>query len=179
MRLFGLRWPVLLCILLCLVACGNLQSNETEDVTRRSTPTSIPVSLDDIEVVTGQIIYVPAYSEIYYTDPQRTLNLTITLAVHNTDLNNPIILRSVRYYNNDGQLVREYVPEAIELSAFATRTFVVEIRDRTGGVGANFIVEWVAETRVSAPAVEAVMISAQGQQGLSFVSPGRVLSEID
>jgi hypothetical protein len=44
-----------------------------------------------------------------------------------------------------------------------------------GGVGANFIVEWIAEKEVSEPVVEAVMISAASNQGISFVSPGRII----
>jgi hypothetical protein len=44
-----------------------------------------------------------------------------------------------------------------------------------GGSGANFIVEWTAATTVSEPVVEAVMISAQAGQGISFLSPGRVI----
>lgn len=136
------------------------------------------VPLDSLDVVTGQIIYVPAYSELYYEDTDNTWNFTITLAVHNTDLQNPIYITSVRYYNNDGVLVRDYVPAAHQLSALATQSYVIESVDRSGGVGANFIVEWVAETDATPPIVEAVMISTARQQGLSLISTGRVISEI-
>ncbi len=49
------------------------------------------------------------------------------------------------------------------------------LRDRRGGSGAKFIVEWVAQTSVSEPIVEAIMISTAFQQGISFVSPGKVI----
>ncbi|MEM8603550.1 MAG: DUF3124 domain-containing protein, partial [Cyanobacteria bacterium P01_H01_bin.121] len=46
-----------------------------------------------------------------------------------------------------------------------------------GGSGANFIVRWGAAREVSTPIVEAVMISTQSQQGLSFVSAAKVIEE--
>ena len=57
----------------------------------------------------------------------------------------------------------------------ASTDFVVRRTDTSGGLGANFIVEWVAEKEVSEPVIEAVMIGAESTQGISFVSPGRVI----
>lgn len=37
-------------------------------------------------VVTGQTIYVPIYSHIYFQNQSRTLNLTATLSIRNSDL---------------------------------------------------------------------------------------------
>jgi hypothetical protein len=158
-----------------LSGCTSASSDpsETPDIDEATV-----VPLDTLDVVTGQTIYVPAYSELYYADTDNTWNFTITLAVHNADLRNPIYITSVRYYNNDGILVREYVPAAHQLSALATQSYVIESIDRSGGVGANFIVEWVAETDATPPIVEAVMISTARQQGLSLISPGRVIDEV-
>ena len=64
------------------------------------------------------------------------------------------------------------------LGPLATAEFVVDESDRTGGAGASFLVEWVADGPVSAPVVEAVMISTAGQQGISFVTEGRVVEEV-
>jgi len=101
----------------------------------------------------------------------------VTLAVHNTELDAPIIIQSVRYYDTDGQLVRDYVPEPIEVSPLATTGFLVEAQDTIGGWGSNFIVEWVAEEPVSEPIVEAVMVSRSGTHGISLISLGRVISQ--
>ena len=57
----------------------------------------------------------------------------------------------------------------------ASTNFVVPENDQTGGSGANFIVEWIAETEVFEPIIEAVMVSTASQQGLSFISVGRVI----
>jgi hypothetical protein len=58
-----------------------------------------------------------------------------------------------------------------------TTEYVIARNDDRGGTGANFIVAWGAEEPVYEPVVEAVMISAAGTQGLSLLSPARVLEE--
>lgn len=134
------------------------------------------VTLDDkTEIAMGQTIYVPVYSHIYYENQKEVLYLSATLSIRNTDLSNPIIITSVRYYNTEGKLIKQYLERPVELGSLASTDFVVERTDVSGGLGANFIVDWVAETEVSEPVVEAVMISAVSSQGISFVSPGRVI----
>lgn len=135
-----------------------------------------PVSIEDLDIVTGQAIFVPAYSEIFYNN-QSTLDITITLTIHNTDLEHPIIITSVRYYDTNGNLVHKYIEQPHQLAPMATHSIVIAGDDKRGGVGANFIVEWVAETGVYEPVVEAIMVSTSGQQGISFMSPGRVISQ--
>jgi len=136
-------------------------------------------TVDDriLHIVTGQTIYVPAYSEIFFGSSNQTMDLTVTLAIHNTDLDTPIIVQSVRYFDTDGALVQDYVTEAVELAPLATIGFVIPDSDTTGGWGANFIVEWGAEQAVYEPIIEALMISSQGTHGISMISEGRILSE--
>lgn len=123
----------------------------------------------------GQIIYVPVYSHIYYQDQQRVIDLAATLSIRNTDGRQAIQIDAVLYYDSDGNLIRSYLDEPVRLGAMASTAFVVAESDRTGGVGANFIVAWSGETQPTPPVVEAVMISAASAQGISFVSVGRVL----
>lgn len=123
----------------------------------------------------GQIIYVPVYSHIYYQNHQRTIDLAATLSIRNTDGDQAIWIDAVLYYDSDGNLVRSYLTEPLHLGAMASTAFVVDEDDRTGGVGANFIVAWSSEAQPTPPVVEAVMISAASAQGISFVSVGRVL----
>lgn len=138
-----------------------------------------PVTGRDLRIVTGQMIYVPAYSEVFYGREGLNIELAMTLAIHNTDLNAMIIIQSVRYYDTDGNFIRDYISEPIEVSPLATTGFLVEDRDVSGGWGANFIVEWVAEEPVYEPIIEAIMISTGGTQGISIISPGRVISQTD
>src|SRR5262245_27746879 len=68
------------------------------------------------EQVVGQTIYVPIYSHIYTGGKTRTINLTATLSIRNTDAQNPIRLTSARYYGSDGNLLKEYVPKPLRLA---------------------------------------------------------------
>lgn len=160
----------LLTLLLLLAGCDT----PIQPITTGSFQT---VTGRDLRIVTGQTLYVPAYSEVLLSSGDRTHRLAVTLAVHNTDLNSPIIIQSARFHDTNGELVREYVDEPIELASLATTGFFVESRDTTGGWGSNFIVEWVAETPVFEPIVEAVMVSTSGNQGISMISLGRVISQ--
>ena len=138
--------------------------------------TKAPAELDVNQIV-GQTIYVPIYSHIYIRDKGRVINLAATLSIRNTDAQSPIRITSARYYDTNGALIREYVNESLRLAPMASTDFVVAEDDTSGGVGANFIVEWGASTEVTAPVVEAVMISTASQQGISFVSAGRVIKD--
>ena len=137
-------------------------------------PARFPSAAGDAVVANGSV-YVPVYSHIYYRDEHRFVNLAITLSVRNTDADQSIAVRSVRYYDTDGRLVRTYVSEPARLAPMATREFIVEEEDSSGGSGANFVVDWSAAQLVSEPVVEAVMIGTTGGQGISFTSVGRTL----
>jgi len=164
---------VILCIL-GLAACVS----QDADRQAASQPPAAAVETEvstDREHIVGQTIYVPIYSHIYTGNKTRTINLAATLSVRNTDAQNPIWLNSARYYGTNGELLKEYVPKPLLVGPMASTDFVVEEQDTTGGAGANFIVEWSASSDVTPPVVEAVMISTAIQQGISFVSMGRVL----
>lgn len=125
--------------------------------------------------VTGQTIYVPAYSHIYFQDRERVINLTITLSIRNADPRHVIWIDSVGYYDANGGLLRDEVTEARALPPLSSLEFIVEEEDTSGGSGASFLVKWSSDVQSVAPVVEAVMISAASTQGISFVSVGRVI----
>lgn len=128
-----------------------------------------------VKIVAGQTVYVPVYSHIYTWERSRTMNLTATLSVRNTDLTHSIILASINYYDSNGASIRKYLEQPVELRPLAATSFLVDQEDTSGGSGAAFVVEWVTQKEVSVPVIEAVMISTSGNQGISFVSPGRVI----
>ncbi len=134
-----------------------------------------PIKIDEIKIVVGQTIYVPIYSHIYTWDRNRTMDLTAMLSIRNTDPTYPIIVTSVNYFNSDGKLTRQYLEHPVELGAMASTNFVVSQEDRSGGSGAAFVVEWVSPKKVALPVIESVMINTSGNQGISFISPGRVI----
>ncbi|HIK46150.1 MAG TPA: DUF3124 domain-containing protein [Leptolyngbyaceae cyanobacterium M65_K2018_010] len=128
-------------------------------------------------LVTGQVIYVPIYSEIYDLGPNRTFQLAATLSLRNTDRQNPIVITAVDYYDSAGKRVKTYLTDPIQLAPLTSTAVVVHQTDTLGGTGANFLVTWGAAVAVSEPIVEAIMISTASQQGISFVSPGRVIEQ--
>ncbi len=125
----------------------------------------------------GQTLYVPVYSHILSGDRQAEIDLTATLSIRNTDPRYPVTVVTVDYYDNDGKKVRSYLSGSVQIKPLGSIHYVVKETDRTGGVGANFIVRWKAQGPVNAPLVEAVMIGTRMQQGLSFVSRGLPISE--
>ncbi len=136
------------------------------------------ITLNTSKIKMGETVYVPVYSHIYhYNNQGHVINLSATLSIRNTDLKNPIIITAVRYYDTNGKLVRKYLKNPAELAPLASTDYFVETDDVSGGLGANFIVEWVSETTVSEPVVEAVMISTASTQGISLVSNGRVIQQ--
>ena len=126
--------------------------------------------------VQGQTVYVPAYSHVYHQDGRPHL-LTITLSLRNTSLEHPIVVTAVRYFDTQGAEVKSYLDKPLRVGPLATKSFLVERDDTSGGSGASFLVEWVATQPVTEPIVEAVMIDTSSQQGISFVSRGKVLLE--
>lgn len=155
-----------------VAGCGSAQVERP-----LSTGIAEPVTGRDLRIVTGQTVFVPAYSEIFNGQDERRVALAVTLAIHNTDLQTPIIIQSVRYYDTNGQLVHDFVDTPLALTALASTGFLIEESDTAGGWGSNFIVEWVAEAPVHEPVIEAVMISTRNASGLSMISPGRVISQ--
>jgi len=160
---------VVIALVFSLVGCSSDSDQNLPNVTR-------PIHTTDLRLVKGQTVYVPAYSEMFAGD-ERTLKLTVTLAIHNSDPTQSIVLRTVQYYDTNGELVREYLDEPVEIGPLSTMGYIVAEQDTRGGWGANFLVEWGAEQEVYEPVIEAVMIGAGFGYSISLISPGRVVSQ--
>ncbi len=136
------------------------------------------IDLDRTQVSIGQTIYVPIYAHIYHQNRQdQIINLAATLSIRNTDPEQAILITAVRYYDTNGQFIRQYTGSAVELPPLASTDVFIQTDDLSGGTGANFMVEWVATAPVYQPVVEAVMVSTASSQGISFASSGRVLRQ--
>ncbi|MEZ6047316.1 MAG: DUF3124 domain-containing protein [Planctomycetaceae bacterium] len=126
----------------------------------------------------GQLVYVPAYSHIYHGKGEPHL-LAVTLSIRNTSIDSAMHLRSIRYFDTQGNEVKSYLQKPQKLPPLATTEFLVEREDTSGGSGANFLVEWFAEQPVSQPVLEAIMIDTNSQQGISFARVGTVIAELN
>ena len=125
----------------------------------------------------GQTVYVPIYSHIYSGLKGRPFSLAATLSIRNTDPKHAITLISVKFYDSDGKLVKDYLDKPAELKAMASTRYILTESDTGGGSGANFLVQWKSKTKVNPPLIEGVMIGTRSGQGISFVSRGRVIQE--
>lgn len=121
----------------------------------------------------GQLVYVPAYSHIYSGNREQPFLLTVTLSIRNIDPKSQIKIISIDYYETQGKLLKKYIDKPIVLNPLATSRYVVPQKDKSGGSGANFLVEWQSDTYVNPPIIESIMISTQMQRGISFTSRGQ------
>jgi hypothetical protein len=131
------------------------------------------------ELTQGQTVYVPVYSEVPYGNADRNGKpakwlLSATLTIRNTDPFTPLTLRSIRYFDTDGNVIRDY-PTGDKIGPLGTREIFVPHSDQSGGSGANFIVVWDAEKAINAPIIEAIHAYFFDSRGLVFVSPSQAL----
>jgi len=137
-----------------------------------------PAQADTVASAQGELIYVPIYSSIHYTDSKQTLELAATLSIHNVNPDRAITLARADYYDTTGKLLKRFVDKPVAMGPLATRNLVIEQADRAGGSGANFLVEWTAGEEVVSPIVEALMVNASSNLGISFMSPGKVIRNL-
>ena len=127
----------------------------------------------------GQVLYVPAYSNIYIGSIERPFQLTVILSLRNIDPKYRITLKSVKYFETKGKFIKSFVQEPVVLEPLETIRYIIPEKDTTGGSGANFIVEWQSDNPINPPIVESVMIGSRSQQGISFTSRGVELVQHD
>ena len=136
----------------------------------------LPLHADEkIGLSDGQTIYVPAYSHIYSGDRERPFLLTVTLSIRNLDPKHQIKITIVDYYETQGKHLKKYLDKPVILNPLDSIRYVIPEKEKSGGSGANFIVEWKSDKFVNPPIVESIMIGTQSQQGISFTSRGRVI----
>lgn len=148
------------------------QKNSTGSILKQD-----PVVFERKNSSVGQLVYVPVYSHIYQQNRQKTFNLTTTLSIRNADPYRSFTITEVAYYDSKGKLIQQYVDSTEQIRPLASTSYVIEEADLRGGVGANFLVRWHSQSPIYPPVIEAVNISTSQQQGISFLSVGRVLQE--
>ena len=139
-------------------------------------PLSLYAADKKIELSKGQLIYVPAYSHIYSGNSERPFLLTVILSIRNIDPTHQIKITLADYYETQGKLLKKYIYKPIPLNPLGSLRYVIPQKDKSGGSGANFMVEWQSDKSVNPPIIESIMIGTQTQQGVSFTSRGREIS---
>jgi hypothetical protein len=140
-----------------------------------STSLSLAQAENTTALSKNQMIYVPAYSHIYIGDNERPFLLTVTLSIRNIDPRHRITITRVDYYESQGKRLKKYLDKPVIVNPLESIRYVVPESDKTGGSGANFLVEWKSDDFVNPPIAESIMIGTQSQQGISFTSRGQAI----
>ncbi len=165
-------------LVVTLLSCNDHDSKrENSSPTLAFNPETLKIPDKGGRKLRGQVLYMPVYSNIPYQE-KRDFDLSAFLAIHNTDLQHQIKVTKVDFFNTEGRLVKSFIASEQRLNPLATVIFTVLKNDRSG-TGANFLVEWMADQPVNAPLLESIMKDLSGNIGLSFLSTGRIIREIE
>ena len=138
---------------------------------------------DASELSRGQTVYVPVYSQVAHgnldgSGKPWTLLLSVMLSIRNVNPDDGITVRSVRYYDTEGKLLREFYPTPKALTPLQSTDVFIENKDVTGGSGANFLIDWEAAKPVNPPLIEAVHAYFFGTQSVVFTAPSRAIEPV-
>jgi hypothetical protein len=137
------------------------------------------VGLAAVKMVKSQTVYIPSYANVISGPPiYMVVPLRANLVIHNTDPDQPITLARIDEYDTEGKKVSSYLTAPVVLNPMgAMRVVVKESKKEAEGLGANFIIQWQAEKKVTEPIIECLIIGSLGAQGFSFTSQGRIIKE--
>ena len=132
-----------------------------------------------VKLVKGQTVYIPSYANVISGPPiYMTVPLRANLVIHNTDPSQAITVARIDEYNTEGQKAGSYLTAPVVLNPLgAMRVVVKESKKEAEGLGANFIIQWQAEKKVTEPIIDCLIIGSLGAQGFSFTTQGRIIQE--
>ena len=125
----------------------------------------------------GESVYVSIYSNVYSGVKLHALELSGMLSIRSTDPKYSISIQKADYYDSKSKLLERYITQPLKLKPLESTHFLVKVSDKRGGPGAKFIVKWQSDNKVNQPIIEGIMLSTKGQLGISFICPGKIISE--
>lgn len=169
---------IIITLLFSAVSCKNETSKQPHaNVTSDFDPSVLNSEMAPVKQVYGQLLYLPVYSNVPYHIDTIKFDMSAFIAIHNTDFTTPIVLSKVLYFDQEGKLVGDYLTSGnITIEPLATRDFYVPYEDQSG-TGANFLVEWTADTLVNEPLIESITTSLKPNNTVAILSPGKVIRE--
>jgi Protein of unknown function (DUF3124). len=176
MSIFGKLSAAILVILVTACSPKKTDFRQPQPSARFDPNTLVVKDESSVKKVRGQVLYLPVYSNVPFSDQGKQFDLSAFVAVHNTDLRHPMKITRVLFFDNHGNLVNNYLTKDSVLKPLGATNFFVPEKDKSG-TGANFIVEWVADTVINEPLIETVMLGLKNDQGVSFSSVGRIIRE--
>jgi hypothetical protein len=172
--LTGLAFAGLVCAGLALTGPAFAQATRSSDA--RSIEQTFAASLTEVPAAAPSVagsIYVPVYSSIALQPGRVRADFSVTLSIHNTSQDKPLVLKRVAYFDTSGALVESYLQKPVALKPFGTIEVFIAQNDVRGGTGANFVVDWQAAGQMTEPVVEALMVGGIGAGHYAFISQGR------
>jgi hypothetical protein len=158
-------------LLLAGLVADGAAAEPRNDIEQAFAASLVPLPKDAAQVRGS--IYVPAYSSVTLSQGKSRVDFSVTLSVHNTSSDLPLVIKRIEYFDTGGQVVESYLRRPIALKPFATVQIYIPVNDLRGGTGANFVVVWEASRTIADPIAETLMIGALGAGHYSFVSQGR------
>ena len=155
-----------------LLACG-----EREHAPELAGPDNLVPTASTEPLTVKKLVYVPIYSSLYVSERARPVDMLANLSLRNMSETVPVVVSRVDYFDSHGKLLRSYLDGAHELGPMQTAEFVIPRTDRSGGSGANFLIEWGLRGPGPDLLVEAVMQGHDGNVGISFVTEGHLVSQ--
>ena len=167
-------------VLGCEKAEEQAQTHLAVEETSYGTPTAHEPLLPQIgtELVSGQLVFVPAYSSIRISAKGDDLSAS-HVSIRNTSLTESLKLRFVDLYGDNGALLRNYIQEETEIPPLGSKLYVVRQAEKLGGGGSNYLVEWISNEPITPPFIESVTYRYAGTKAMAFSSPAMVLRQVD
>lgn len=166
---------VLTLVVISLSNCS--RESQSEQSGSDFNPATLDPAMNPVKQLRGQLLYMPVYSNVPYQIDTIKFNMSAFIAIHNTDMTYPIKLTKVLYFDQGGKLVNDYLKKGnIKIDPLATRDYYVPYADQSG-TGANFLVEWVADSLVNEPLIESVTTCLKPNNTVAILSKGKILKE--
>lgn len=165
---------ILFLLVIFLISCDDVSHNLNVSGEDKFTVLELDVLPENL--ILKDTTYVAIYSDIYSETKDTRFNLTATLSLRNTSSKHSIYISSIEYYSSSGKKIKEFLTKPIVLKAMQSVEYVIEESDTSGGTGANFLIKWSSTNKNVEPIFEGIMISTNGQQGISFTTKGISIS---
>ncbi|MBN2745174.1 MAG: DUF3124 domain-containing protein [Bacteroidales bacterium] len=149
-------------------------TNDEQSVLNKNGTLLIPAESLDLgnEYRCWDSVYLPVYTAIFTKSYESKFQLTVTISIRNTDVNDSITIHSVNHYDNIGQLTHIFVSEGLVLKPLCTKEFVLEENAGDFGVSSSIVVVWSSRKTVTNPIIQGFLVSIRGGQGISAITDG-------
>lgn len=130
-----------------------------------STPYASPTG---VTLHSWQSLYLPIRMQFYHGDinpktgkPSETA-LSALVSIRNTDPRASLQVTSIRFYNAEGRLLRDFLAKPQSVPPLGTYELYLPRPEAPGRSGTNFIIEWSADRPINPPLVEAAHSDGRG-----------------